>query len=141
MAQAHPVNNRQGKTEMKRLTSFIFLLLQVCAVSAQSGKAQDKGRSVTGKEATEPPSATYVACVVSLNNSNRDTFLTCMQRHDLKIRRELKRKGLLSEQSVFETTSIKDINTPGPVLEFPDLESSECDCTTQGFFPSRGTAQ
>jgi imidazolonepropionase-like amidohydrolase len=66
---------------------------------------------VTGKEVTGSPSAMYVARVLSANESSREAFLECMQRDDLKIRQELKRKGLLSVQSVFETSST-NINTP-----------------------------
>jgi hypothetical protein len=87
------------------------LFLWVFVFSCTVGFAQDKGQSVTGKAVAEPLSATYVARVVSVNNSNRGTFLSCMQRRDLKIRQELKRTGFLSEQSVFETTST-NINTP-----------------------------
>jgi hypothetical protein len=91
----------------KTFSLFLWVFVFFCAVSI----SQDKGQSVTGKEATEPPSATYVARVVSVNYPNRHAFLTCMQRQDLKIRQESKRKGFLSEQSVFETIST-NINTP-----------------------------
>jgi hypothetical protein len=89
---------------MNKITFSLFLWVFV--FSCVFGFAQDKGQSVTGNEVTESPSAMYVARVVSVNDPDRGTFLTCMQRNDLKIRQELKRKGLLSEQSVFETTMI-----------------------------------
>src|SRR5688572_32717425 len=94
---------------MNKITFSLFLWVFV--FSCVFGFAQDKGQSVTGKEVTESPSAMYAARVVMVKDSSRDAFLKCM-RGDLKIRQELKRKGLLSEQSVFETTST-NINTPG----------------------------
>lgn len=95
----------------KTFSLFLWVFVFSCAV----GFAQDKGQAVTREEVTEAPSVMYIARVVSVSDSDRDAFLTCMQRHDLKIRQELKRKGLLSEQSVFETTST-NINTANAPL-------------------------
>jgi hypothetical protein len=118
---------------MNKITFSLFLWVFV--FSCVFGFAQDKGQSVTGKEVTESPSAMYIARVVSVNGPDRDAFLTCMQRHDLKIRQELKRKGLLSEQSVFETTSIKDINTPdAPFWNFLILSRLSATARSEDFF-------
>lgn len=56
-------------------------------------------------------STEYIARIVSIRDSERATFLRCMQRDDLPLRKRLKREGVLSEQSVFETTSTT-VNTP-----------------------------
>jgi hypothetical protein len=75
---------------------------------------QDKSRLEGKKGADALPigqNAQYVVRTISVKDSQRDAFLKCMQRDDLRIRKDLKRKGLLSEQSVFETSST-NINTP-----------------------------
>lgn len=106
---------------MRVTLQFLFLFLVLPQVAASQVRP-------------ESPSAMYIARVVSVNDPDRDAFLKCMQADDLEIRHELKRKGLLSEQSVFETSSIY-INTPdAPSWNFLILNRLGATARSEDFF-------
>ena len=83
---------------MKQLLSISLLMFASCEI-ASGQNVQDENPE-------------YIARTVSVSDSKRSAFLRCMRRDDLRIRKLLKREGVLSEQSVFETTSTT-IGTPG----------------------------
>lgn len=56
--------------------------------------------------------AVYVARVLSVSAEGRGAFVSCLRQEALPVWQRLRRDGLLADQSVFETTSVR-LATPG----------------------------
>ncbi|MCA1602273.1 MAG: hypothetical protein LC776_11730 [Acidobacteria bacterium] len=87
-----------------------FALLAAASTSPSASGNNSKGGSGDSTEAQRP--AVYVARVVSVSAAGRDAFVSCLRQKELPGWRRLKRVGLLADQSVFETTSLR-ISAPG----------------------------
>lgn len=68
---------------------------------------QDSRRTVN----VERP-AVYVARVLSVRAEGRDPFVSCLRQKALPVWQRMRRDGLLADQSVFETASVR-LATPG----------------------------
>ena len=56
--------------------------------------------------------AVYVARVLSVSAEGRDAFVSCLRQKALPVWQRMRRDGLLADQSVFETASVR-LATPG----------------------------
>src|SRR5688500_3020804 len=56
--------------------------------------------------------AVYVARVLSVSVEGRDAFVSCLRQKALPVWQRMRRDGLLADQSVFETASVR-LATPG----------------------------
>ena len=59
--------------------------------------------------------AVYVARMLSVSAAGRDAFVSCLRQKALPVWQRLRRDGLLADQSVFETVSVR-LATPGAPL-------------------------
>ena len=92
---------------------FLILILALPAVGRpfQNASAisteQGSRRTANG----ERP-AVYVARVLSVSAEGRDAFVSCLRQTALPVWQRMRRDGLLADQSVFETASVR-LATPG----------------------------
>ena len=66
----------------------------------------------------EHAAAVYVASVVWVAPGSRDAFVSCLMQSDVPVWRELKQIGLLLDESVFETTSVRTTGPDVPAWNF-----------------------
>ena len=94
-----------------RLLPIIASALVAFAGSPESAVGINSKQGAGRRGDAERP-AVYVARVFSVNARGRDGFVSCLRRKELPVWRRLKRDGLLANQSVFETTSVR-LSAPG----------------------------
>jgi hypothetical protein len=98
------------RAKWRAALTLTFSLFVASGTSPCVSGSNSKGVSGDKPEAGRP--AVYVARVVSVSPAGRDTFVSCLRQKELPAWRKLKRDGLLADQSVFETTSLR-ISAPG----------------------------
>lgn len=87
-----------------------------------------------GKKASGESPAVYVARVLSVSAEGRDAFVSCLRQKALPVWQRLRRDGLLADQSVFETASVR-LATPGaPHWNFLLLSHLAPSATSDTFF-------
>jgi hypothetical protein len=109
------------------LRQCLFLFSILFALAAWDNAVAQKAADVTADNVA----AEYIARTVSVSDSDRVAFLQCMRRNDLRVRKRLKRDGVLSEQSVFETTSTIPDTLGAPFWNFLILTRVG---SSEGFF-------
>jgi len=92
------------------------LLVLTCALfaiagSSPNGSGSNSRRGWGGTADNERP-AVYIARVLSVSAAGRDAFVSCLRRKEFPAWQKLKRGGLLTDQSVFETSSVR-LTAPG----------------------------
>lgn len=88
----------------------------------------------SGKKASGERPAVYVARVLSVSAPERAAFVACLRQKGLPVWRQLKRDGLLADQSVFETDSVR-LAAPGvPTWNFLLLSHLAPSVTPDAFF-------
>ena len=92
---------------------FLILILALLAVGRpfQNASAISTERGSRQTANVERP-AVYVARVLSVSAEGRDAFVSCLRQKALPVWQGMRRDGLLADQSVFETASVR-LATPG----------------------------
>ena len=92
---------------------FLVLTLALLAVGRSlqnaSGISTEQG---SRRSANVERPAVYVARVLSVSAEGRDAFVSCLRQKALPVWQRMRRDGLLADQSVFETASVR-LATPG----------------------------
>ena len=104
-----------------RIALFPTMLTLIISLSENVGYAQNASKrnvavqqtSTTGDEIP----ALYIARVISVSRATRDDFFNCLQQNELPVWRQLKRDGLLADESVFEVTSVQTTERGVPSWE------------------------
>jgi hypothetical protein len=114
---------------------FLVLTLALLAVGRPfqnaSGISTAQGSRFTAN--VERP-AVYVARVLSVSAEGREAFVLCLRQKALPIWQRMRRDGLLADQSVFETASVR-LATPGaPHWNFLLLSHLAPSATPDTFF-------
>jgi hypothetical protein len=114
---------------------FLVLTLALLAVGRPfqhaSGISTEQGSRRTAN--VERP-AVYVARALSVSAEGREAFVLCLRQKALPVWQRMRRDGLLADQSVFETASVR-IATPGaPPWNFLLLSHLAPSATPDSFF-------
>ena len=78
--------------------------------------------------------AVYVARVLSMSAAGRDAFVACLRQKELPVWQQMKRNGLLADQSVFETVSVRLGAADVPAWNFLLLSHLAASATPEAFF-------
>jgi hypothetical protein len=115
---------------MLRITNFVLAV----AAAAHMGEGQ--------APAMEPaPASMFVARVTNVPTSQRDAFVACVGRSDLRRWQKLERKGLLQAGRVFETRKVLRQNPADqPVWNFLFVAQVRDEGVARRFAPLRRTA-
>lgn len=117
-----------------RLLPVIAFALVAFAGFPESACGSNSKQGSGGSRADAVRPAVYVARVISVSAQGRDGFVSCLRRRELPVWQRLKRNGLLADQSVFETTSVR-LRAPGvPTWNFLLLSRLAPAVTPDAFF-------
>jgi hypothetical protein len=93
-----------------------FALVAAASPSQSASGSNLRRDSGDGNDAGRP--AVYVARVLSVSAEGRDAFVSCLRQKWLPTWQRMKRDGLLTDQSVFETTSVRTAAPGAPHWNF-----------------------
>lgn len=87
-----------------------------------------------GKQDSGEIPAVYVARVLAVSAAGRDAFVACLRQNELPVWQQMKRNGLLADQSVFETVSVRLGAPDAPAWNFLLLSHLAPSVTPEAFF-------
>ena len=115
-----------------------MLLVPALALLAIGRPYESSGGGKIERDPGQPDNveipAVYVARVLSVSAAGRDAFVACLRQKELPVWQQMKRNGLLADQSVFETVSVRLGAPDVPAWNFLLLSHLAPSATPEAFF-------